>query len=1092
MRKKLLSLFLAFCMAASMAVPASAAVTTSSSKEMSIQDVAKADGAYVTDITVSEDGSVEMENGTTESFNSYFDVSFIDRIGLRSAETREEYLEDKGYDVAASGDGDLTVTDMFQTARLYTDNASACNKYGAESWAESNGLYFIQYKDSDVAKKAYDKLQADGVDVYPDKPMKGLDSYQFVVDQLGQYGKTFQFQGTLNGQPGTIDISTSGDLMGLIYAGRNTATAQTTTNLSEVNVAVIDSGIDTSNAIFNGRTLPGYSAVGGSTTDTYGHGTHVASIILNNTPSNVKVIPVKITDINGAFTASSLAAGLAWCATNTNTVDLINASVSINSTDSSKLDMTTSALDAYVDALYTAGISIVTSAGNVGADGNRSADLSYPGMNEKTICVSNITNNSNGKISGSWTLASNSKYGNAVDFCAPGTFIRGVQATGLTMTETDIFNGVSGSYISIKDGTSLMTGTSQSCAMVSAALANVLSYDKTISVSEQLNVLKKCATKSGLSGAASGKDTYYGYGYPDMTAYVHNANTVSDGVQSGLVTDWDVQLNQSSGICYLRKYTGSSANVTLPATVQINGKTYTVALGASTQTSGPFQNNKNIASINIPVGMNVENGDASYLFYNCSKLLSVNNTPANATNAAYIFYGDGNLSGTIAFPSDNVATATQAFYGIKNTLLLTCTSGSLTEKTLLAELASEKNASVKINGKSYSDSDVKKDTEVITKKEITDFDASFNDTAKTVILTKYKGSSPYVVIPNSYVLNGTAYNVIIGKSTENSGPFNNNATIQSVTISGNVRVEDNDGRYMFYKCTNLKTLSCIPDGATDISYICYMDSSLNPLPTVPVSVTKMDYAFYGCKGASGTQTVASDNVASASGAYIDDKLTIRCKADTLTYKTLSAELANWTGVTLDNGSNTTIGDNTIDENATFTVTFHYRNKKANKLTNENVKKASKKYGSVVKEPSMVKIKAPNKYTFSGWYTKKADGSWEKYNFTNPITDDTEIYARWSYVGIKKPVIKSIKTNGSKKVKIKYKKLPNVSGYHISYCHHDNFQNAGNISVKDPNKLSYNIKLISGGKTYVKIRGWKKVNGVKYYGPWSKVMYITVK
>ena len=1091
MRKKLLSLFMAFCMSATLAVPAGAAETPQS-KEISIMDMVKEDNAYEIDIAVSDDGTVVSNDGEKESFNSHFDLSLADRLKIRDENDRQEYLSTHGYNVSETEEG-LTVTNRFQTARLMVKDKRACDLYGAKFWSESNGIYFIEYQNEEAALRAFEKLSEDGFEVYPDEPMNTLDGYQYVVDQIGQYDKTVK----LKVSGGTVSIYTASDLMGLTYAGRNVANSQTMTTLSEVAVAVIDSGIETSNPIFSGRVLPGYSAVGGTTTDTYGHGTHIASIILNNTPSNVKVVPVKITDVNGSFTTSTLAAGLAWCAANASTIDMINASISISTSNSAALDLPTSALDGYIDTLYNNGVLIVTSAGNTGSDGSRSADLSYPGINDKTICVSNITNNSsNGSLVGTWSLHNASKYGNAVDFCAPGDYVIGVEASGISMTKTDISKGISGQYISLENGTCMMSGTSQACAMLSSALANILSYDDTLSASEQFEQLKSCAIKSNLSESSSSKDILYGYGYPDMSAYAYNAGlTNSDGTKSGLVTDWNVQLDKTNNICYLRKYTGSSSTVTIPSTVQVSGKTYEVVIGSSNQSSGPFQNNKTVKTVTIPANVKVENNDASYMFYNCTNLTNVSSTPSNTNNASYVFYGCESLTGTITFPSDNVNIATKAFTGIKKSLALTCTSGSTTEKTLLAELTSTKNTIVKINGKGYEADQNSQDTqkpqiedkkETVEKKEITDFEATFNDTAKTVLLTKYKGNSSSITIPSTYVYDNVAYKVIIAKSTASSGPFNNNNSLQNVAFAGNISIEDNDGRYMFYKCPNLKSVSNIPDGVTDISYICYLDSSMNLLPYVPSSVIKMDYAFYGCRNASGTQTIISDWVSSATGAYVDDTLTICCKADTTTYRTLSAELANYPNVKLNNGSgNTTV---TVDENVAYKVTFHYRNKTANKSSGEKKKTVNVKYGKVVNEPSMKNISVPQ-YAFYGWIIKYDDGTWEKYNFTDPVTGDLDIYAKWSSVTIKQPTIVTAKKTGTKKIGLKYKKVSNTSGYQISYCHHSNFQNAGNVFVQDPDRLSYTVKLISNGTTYVKIRGFKKVNGKKYYGTWSKVKKV---
>ncbi len=50
-----------------------------------------------------------------------------------------------------------------------------------------------------------------------------------------------------------------------------------------------------------------------------------------------------------------------------------------------------------------------------------------------------------------------------------------------------------------------------------------------------------------------------------------------------------------------------------------------------------------------------------------------------------------------------------------------------------------------------------------------------------------------------------------------------------------------------------------------------------------------------------------------------------------------------------------------------------------------------------------------------------------------------------------------------------------------------------MTVKGGKQVSLTVKKLASGKTYsVKVRAWKKVNGKKYYGKWSKAKKVTVK
>ena len=93
------------------------------------------------------------------------------------------------------------------------------------------------------------------------------------------------------------------------------------------------------------------------------------------------------------------------------------------------------------------------------------------------------------------------------------------------------------------------------------------------------------------------------------------------------------------------------------------------------------------------------------------------------------------------------------------------------------------------------------------------------------------------------------------------------------------------------------------------------------------------------------------------------------------------------------------------------------------------------------------------------------------------------------VKLKKASIKKLKA-GSKSFKVKWKKVSGASGYKVSY---KLGKKTKNKTVKSGKKVSLKVKKLTSGKTYtVKVRAWKKVNGKKYYGKWSKAKKVTVK
>ncbi len=88
-------------------------------------------------------------------------------------------------------------------------------------------------------------------------------------------------------------------------------------------IAILDSGIDASQPDFAGKLLLGYNTFSNNsdTSDAFGHGTEVAGVagaLTNNAvgvagvAGNAPIMPVRVTDANGAANAASIANGIIW------------------------------------------------------------------------------------------------------------------------------------------------------------------------------------------------------------------------------------------------------------------------------------------------------------------------------------------------------------------------------------------------------------------------------------------------------------------------------------------------------------------------------------------------------------------------------------------------------------------------------------------------------------------------------------------------------------------------------------------------------------------------------------------------------------
>lgn len=546
--------------------------------------------------------------------------------------------EKDGQEMLCSSIGENT-TSIFVSATGLEDT------HGAQSVCESGGISLLTYRNESRARSALCLFEQEGYSASED-PQLELDatSYVYSPDVLGQYGKSVQESTHTN----TLVLAP--ELMGLTYGASNIVGAQMVTSIKPVGVAVIDSGVDASVSILSGRVRSGYNALtaGASTTDEYGHGTFIASEIANNTPDNVSIIPIKVTDGTGVFTASRLAAALQYLASNSAGVNVVNLSLSVCTLDSTQMDQLTSFINPYIDALYAKGIIIVTSAGNYNATyPTMTANDSYPANYDKCIAVGALAYNSN-----TWTAYSQSLQGSCIDFWAPGQFIRGAKAGSMQMSQATAANGWKGEWLDLGDGTCAMSGTSQATAFVTAALAQILSYDTALPADNQMTILR-----ANSSASAVGM-------YPEMSGYFYTTGVFNSqtGGHAGVVADWDVNVDTTAGTITLVKYTGNNSAITIPATYTVNGRVLRTVIGRSSATSGPFVNNDVIKTVIVADGVTVQDNNASYMFYGCKNLQSMSKIPIDVTDTSYMFYGCSSLLQYPVVPS-KVIKMDGMFYG---------------------------------------------------------------------------------------------------------------------------------------------------------------------------------------------------------------------------------------------------------------------------------------------------------------------------------------------------------------------------------------------------------------------------------------------
>lgn len=181
-------------------------------------------------------------------------------------------------------------------------------------------------------------------------------------------------------------------------------------------VAVVDTGVDLSHEFFKGRLVSGYDVYynDNNPQDTEGHGTHVASTVLDvaGVNTSIKIMPVKVFPDNDSYTyGSTIAAGIEYAARKN--VDVIN--LSVGGAHLSQIEQKA------INIAHSKNIAVVAAAGNESLNLDNSPYA--PAALEHVITVSAM--DTDGK------LASFSNYGaSKLEFTAPGIGVKGAKLGG--------------------------------------------------------------------------------------------------------------------------------------------------------------------------------------------------------------------------------------------------------------------------------------------------------------------------------------------------------------------------------------------------------------------------------------------------------------------------------------------------------------------------------------------------------------------------------------------------------------------------------------------------------------------------------------
>ena len=421
---------------------------------------------------------------------------------------------DRGADVDAAAMYSCESADIYSLRRiiLYTDEVP--ETYGATTVIcyDKYDYYVLGYDTEEATKQAYEKLQEE---YEPDKCM--LDQVIYSEDVLADSDLDSNSYAAQRNVDAMLAASETYKAVswGTRYMGMDRLKAEVSEYKldAKVNVAVIDTGVNSSDTLFEGRINEegSMNCCEGEDRSDYGdnmgHGSHVAGIIADATPDNVQLTIIKCFTSQGATTVSTVQQGI--MAALDSGADVINMSFCFYGKNAS--DNTRSKLDELLKSAKEDGVIMCVAAGNTNSTVNNweisdVEGVSYPADSSDVITVSGLMQKAGTEETADRIAADTvefddaySYYGDAVDFSAPGTYITSAWQTGT-------------------DHGHVSTGTSMATPHISAAAAYVKMAEPELDSDQLKNRLISYSVDLGTAG----KDKYYGYGCPYMADYFAN------------------------------------------------------------------------------------------------------------------------------------------------------------------------------------------------------------------------------------------------------------------------------------------------------------------------------------------------------------------------------------------------------------------------------------------------------------------------------------------------------------------------------------------------------------------------------------------
>jgi len=735
-----------------------------------IADMVAGDGgSYDETLTVdTESGTVTAKDGST---TDDIDSTLRSVLSL-DVDDAAAVLEDNGYTVLEVEGTSISVDDPYQTMRLIVEtDADMTSSYGAAQIASYGSNYVLQFDSEADTIAAYEELSSnEDVKVYPDGIVhadvdtedeessedegitksesnaedESLDTDSNTEANEAENSSSEEDEDSQSDSEseGVSASSLSGVEDGTYYSwgvavmGLDSMqeALEELDDTNDITVAVLDTGVYYKNSLLKGRVDTDndidYVNNDYDATDDNGHGTHCAGIIVDCTPDDVTILPIKVMDSSGSGSYLTIYLGIEYA---------LEAGADVISMSLGGEDDGTST---YFEELFAEAESmntiVVCAAGNDSA----SADNMYPAHSDYVLAVSALDSN--------LSIASYSNTGNCIDFAAPGSKI----------TST------------YKNTTATISGTSMATPHVAAAAASVKVWDNTLTNQELKALLEEYSVDLGTSGW----DTTYGYGYIDFSDFDFEDSS-ANATSEKYISDATVTLSSSS-----YTYDGTAKKPTV--TVEYDGDTLT----EGTDYTVSYSNNTNAGTATVTItGTGSYTGSKTKTFSIAKATptltATIGSTSLTVGNTTTV-KGTASTGGTITISSSDSSVVKVSKSGTKSVSATATAVGSGSAKVYVTIAATAnykavtKYATVTVSGKNISSATV----------SLSSTSYTYDGTAKKPTVTVKYGSTTltkgtdYTVSYSNNTNAGTA-KVIVKGINNYSGSVTKTFTIKLSTPS---------------------------------------------------------------------------------------------------------------------------------------------------------------------------------------------------------------------------------------------------------------------------------------------------------------------